>query len=463
MAGFVVLLVVALQEAGASADADPKNWVHQNLVEQSLELLEERKNTVATVQGEAAIRQRQRALRRTFQRSLGDFPVRSPLNAQVVGQGVGEGYRYEKILFESRPGFVVSSLLFLPESEGPHPGILVPCGHAQDGKAFEAYQRACILLARHGMAALCFDPIGQGERKQILDEEGQGRFHATEEHMVLGVSCVLLGHNLASHFIWDGMRALDYLASRPDIDRQRLGCTGNSGGGTQTSYLMALDDRIQVAAPACYLTGFEKLLTTIGPQDAEQNLFGQIANGLDHADFVFLRAPRPTLIAAATKDFFDIEGTRSLFTEAKGLYRQLEADDQLQMIEADARHGFSQELREGVVSWFQRWLIDPSLPDVAEVEVPVLCEEESQCSEAGQVVLRENSRTMMDLHRAESAGRQGNPPASRMELRRTVLEVLSLPALATDTGDLGGKRGPGGWSGPSRDLAKARLRLSSRC
>ena len=125
----------------------------------------------------------------------------------------------------------------------PFPGVIVPCGHAGEAKAYEAYQTMGALLALNGMAALVFDPIDQGERSQMPSALPQ--IQGTTAHTMLGVGSILLGRSTARFEIWDGMRAIDYLQSRPEIDPNRIGCTGNSGGGTQTSYLMALDDRIR--------------------------------------------------------------------------------------------------------------------------------------------------------------------------------------------------------------------------
>ena len=132
--------------------------------------------------------------------------------------------------------------------------MLVPCGHSANGKAAEAYQRACILMAKNGLAVLCYDPIGQGERWQLLAEDKKAAIPgSTNEHTMVGVGALLVGQSTAGYRIWDGIRALDYLAARPEVDPKRLGCTGNSGGGTLTAYLMALDDRIACAALSCYL------------------------------------------------------------------------------------------------------------------------------------------------------------------------------------------------------------------
>jgi cephalosporin-C deacetylase-like acetyl esterase len=335
--------------------------------------------------------------------ALGGFPERTPLNAQVVGQGAGEGYRFEKILFESQPGFHVTGVLFLPsDTSKPVPGVIVPCGHSANGKAMESYQRASILLAKNGIASFCYDPIGQGERYFYLKEDGTPELGATVEHTMIGVSAILTGTNTAMFRIWDGMRALDYLESRPEIDPKRLGCTGNSGGGTLTSYLMALDDRIQCAAVSCYLTSFERLLGTIGPQDAEQNVFGQIAAGIDHGDYILMRAPKPTLICSATKDFFDIQGTWDTFRAAKRVYSKLGFSERVDLIENLDEHGFHKPQREAMVRWMRRWLAGVE-EVVVEAEFPIHTDADLQCSPQGQVKLMPGERTVFDLLRDRAA------------------------------------------------------------
>ena len=239
----------------------------------------------------------------------------TPLNARVVGELKGDGFRVEKIIFQSLPDCHVTALLYLPtDARPPFPAVLVPCGHTANGKASSGYQRVCMLLARSGMAAFCYDPIGQGERYQLLDDAGRPRYKSTTEHTLVGVSSMLVGRNTATYRVWDGVRALDYLQQRDDIDGARLGCTGNSGGGTLTEYLMALDRRILCAAPGCSVTTFRKRLEDNGLGDAEQNIYGQIAFGLGHADYFHLRAPRPALICSATRDYVDIDGAWQIFS-----------------------------------------------------------------------------------------------------------------------------------------------------
>ena len=345
----------------------------------------------------------QESKRATFEELLGGFPQRTALNPQVVGAGAGEGFCYEKVVYESRPGFFVTAVLFLPTTgPAPYPAVLFPCGHSAVGKAEEAYQRACIMLARHGIAALAYDPIGQGERGQILDSENKQQFGSTIEHTLTGVGSILLGTNTATYRIWDGMRSLDYLESRSDIDATRFGCTGNSGGGTLTSYLMALDPRIAVAAPSCYVTSVGRLFDTIGPQDAEQNVFGFIAHGFDHADYLNLRAPKPTLVCCATRDFFDIQGTWITYREAKRTYTRLGFPERTAIAEADEEHGFTVHLRCAMVQWMQRWLKGVDAP-VEEPEFPVLSVEELQCTPQGQVLLLDGARSVFDINATREA------------------------------------------------------------
>ncbi len=339
----------------------------------------------------------QKRMREFFVESIGGFPRRTPLNAKIVGKMSRRDYRIEKVIFESQPRHYVTGVMYLPRGKPPYAGVLVPCGHSANGKASELYQRACILLAKNGLAAFCYDPIGQGERYQILDAEGKPKYGSTAEHTLVGVGCILLGANTARYRIYDGMRAIDYMLSRGDIDPKRIGCTGNSGGGTLTSYLMALDQRILCAAPSCYLTSLHRLMDTRGPQDAEQNIHGQIAFGMDHADYVMMRAPKPTLMCVATRDYFDIGGAWDTFRQAKRFYTRMGFAERVDLIETDEKHGFSTQLRVGMVRWMRRWLL--GIDDaITEPDVPVATDEELQCTPQGQVMLMEGARSVFDLN-----------------------------------------------------------------
>jgi cephalosporin-C deacetylase-like acetyl esterase len=274
----------------------------------------------------------------------------------------------------------------------------MPCGHDANGKAAASYQRACILLARNGIASLCYDPIGQAERMQLLDHQGKPMGPGnTTEHTLAGIGALLVGRSTAGYRLWDGIRSLDYLASRPEIDARRLGCTGCSGGGTLTSYLMALDERVAAAAPSCYITSLERLFATIGPQDAEQNITGQVAFSMEHADYLALRAPRPTLVCSSTRDFFDIQGTWTTFREAKRVYGLLGHPERVDIIEANEAHGYPRAHREAMLRWMRRWL--SGIDDApTEGEIDIAKDAELQCTRTGQVLSDLGGKSVFDLN-----------------------------------------------------------------
>jgi dienelactone hydrolase len=281
--------------------------------------------------------------------------------------------------------------------------VLVPCGHSANGKAAEAYQRACILMAKNGLAVLCYDPIGQGERIQLLDATGKPAIAgSTSEHTMCGIGALLVGRSTAHYRIWDGIRSLDYLASRPEVDPERLGCAGNSGGGTLTAYLMALDDRILAAAPSCYITSLERLFATIGPQDAEQNITGQVAFGMEHADYITMRAPKPTLILTGTRDFFDIQGAWTTFREVKRIYGLMGHGERVDFFEYDDEHGWSKPRREAAARFMVRWLLGKDVA-ITEPDFPVFKDAELQCTRTGQVLEDFKGKSVFDLNAEREA------------------------------------------------------------
>jgi cephalosporin-C deacetylase-like acetyl esterase len=377
----------------------------------------------------------QKHLRKKFIESIGGLPERTPLNPQITGVVRRDGYRVEKVIFESQPKHYVAGALFVPDAgrfKPPYPGVIEPVGHSFTAKAREIYQSVGALLALNGMVALVFDPIDQGERGQMLSQ--WPKLSGTRAHTNVGVGSMLLGRNTARFEIWDGMRAIDYLQSRPEVDPTRIGCAGLSGGGTQTSYLMALDERVTVAAPACYLTSFERLFATIGPQDAEQNIFGQLAFGMDHADYIMMRAPKPTLICAATGDFFDISGTWDTYRYAKRLYSRMGFAERVDLIEHDGEHNYHKPLREATARWMMRWLLGKDEP-LTEPPIELLSEKEIQCTPDGQVMRLPGARSTYDLNRdfeKDLAGRRKElwTTKDRAELLDRVRNIAGIRKLS---------------------------------
>lgn len=445
--GLITILLAATNLAAAdttvlsdSADAPLNKALYSYLQSEAARNFQSRRETVAALKTADEIHQRQAALRKSFIDALGGFPEKTPLRSRVTGSQRRDGYRIEKVVYESRPNHHVTAVMYIPEGEGPFPGVLVPCGHSANGKAAEPYQRACILMAKHGLAVLCYDPIGQGERSQLLNEQGKPAIPgSTSEHTMVGVGALLVGSSTATYRIWDGIRSLDYLASRPEVDPDRLGCTGNSGGGTLTAYLMALDERILAAAPSCYITSLERLFATIGPQDAEQNITGQVAFGMEHADYVTMRAPRPTLICTGTQDFFDIQGAWTTYREAKLLYGMLGHGERVDLFEFNDKHGFSQPRREAALRWMRRWLLQvddaPTEPDFA-----IARDEDLLCTASGQVLTEYSGRSAFDLtvERARQlAANRSDGPADLRQVRKLIALAEQIqPARRQDVGTL---------------------------
>jgi cephalosporin-C deacetylase-like acetyl esterase len=438
-----------------SGGVPPGLLLEEQLKQAAYRALEKREAAYEQIKTPADVALWQEQRRARFVEALGGFPERTPLNARVTGRRQCAGYRMEKVLFESQPGFLVSGLLYLPEGAGPHPAVLMPCGHTPIAKAGEVYQKASISMALAGIAAFCYDPIGQGERRHYRKEDRTPEFpSSTSEHQLLGISGIPLGTGLARAMIWDGMRALDYLQSRGDIRGDRLGCTGVSGGGTMTSFLMALDGRLSAAAPACYLTGFKRLLETIGPQDFEQNIFGQLEVGLDHADYVLAPAPKPELIMAATRDFFDIQGTWNVFRQAKRVYGRLGFAERVELIEADTKHDLAREMREASARWFRRWLAGRD-DAWSEPAFELLPEAEVLCTAEGDVLRQAGARSFVELN-VESADRlaavrsafwrNASVPERRSKVREVagIRPLAEVPLLSREPGPEGAivERGP---------------------
>ncbi len=425
------------------ADAQELNCLQQpatlygHLQQQIQQASERRLETYEALKTAEDIENYQSRLREFFVDQLGGFPQRSPLNAQTVGTIDADGYRIEKVIFDSRPNHRITANLYLPDGEGPFPGVVVASGHSRTAKTADYNQRFGISLAKHSMAALCFDPIGQGERSQILDEQGTNQISGTTtEHLLVGVGSILVGRNTAAYEVWDAMRCVDYLISRPEIDGDKIGMTGCSGGGTQTSYTMALDPRIVCAAPACYLTTFARLIETIGPQDAEQNIFAQLKYGLDQPDYVLLRAPQPTLISSTTGDFFDIGGTWENFRQAKRIYGRLGLPERVDLVEIEGRHGVTPQNLATITHWMKRWLLGRDEP-VEAVVWPPRPAEELLCTDSGQVLTTPGEQSVFDLNaaRASELAKERSElqqPLTDPQLRGRIREKIGLENSSGD-------------------------------
>ncbi len=357
--------------------------------------LDRRASQVAAVRTVEEAERRKQLVRDKILELLGGLPdYTGPLNARVTGKIERPSYIIEKVIFESLPRFYVTANLYRPAAPGKYPGILLPLGHWEQGKP--AVQRIAANLALKGFVVLAYDPIGQGERLVAYDRR-LGRSlagGATEQHFMAGAQSLLAGESFARYRIWDGMRALDYLVSRPEVDPERIGCTGCSGGGTLTTYISALDARVKVAAPACYMTSFRVLFS--GPVgDSEQSLPNFLSSGLDQTDYIQLFAPKPWLIASTIEDFFPLEGARQIYEEARRWYRIYGAEERIAWVVGPGPHGTPLPVREAIYAWMIRWLKNGEA-DFREEPVESLPDHLLLATKSGQVS-EEGSREIHEV------------------------------------------------------------------
>jgi len=379
--------------------SDAENSLYKYFCATALHQLEERKAAVDKLQTEEEWKKRQADVRQKLLEIIGPFPDKTPLNVRVTGTIQKEGFRVEKLIYESMPNYFVTAALFIPDNlKGKAPAILNPIGHSTISFRRDVYQHTIINLVKKGFIVLTYDPIGQGERLQYFDKAtGKSRFGSTREHSYPGAQCFISGYSPAKYFIWDGIRGIDLLVSRKEVDPDRIGMTGLSGGGTSTAQIAAIEDRILAAAPACYITNFNYLFKSRGPQDAEQNLFHFIYNGLDHPDFIEVRAPKPTLIISTTRDFFSIQGARETFQEAGRAYTALGARSNLQMTEEDHVHGFTRKNREAMYAFFQKHLNNPG--DKTDQDVETIPAAELMVTTTGQLATSLKGETIYSLNK----------------------------------------------------------------
>ncbi len=331
-----------------------------------------------------------RDVRERVRQCLGPWPEKTPLNARTTGALDRGPYSIEKVLFESRPGFIVTANLYMPAAAHGRksPGVVVACGHFHEGKAAEPYQAVAQALARLGCVALIFDPLGQGERLQYPDANLQSRLGpGTDEHLQAGNQQVLVGESLASWRTWDGIRALDYLLTRPEVDPARVGITGNSGGGTDTAWLCGADPRWTMAAPQCFVTTYLRNAENELPADPEQCPPRVLALGLDLSDFIAAMAPKPVVLLGQEKDFFDVRGLEESYARLKRLYGLLGAPGNIELVISPDYHSYSKPSREALYRWFNRAAglgADPREPELT-LERPenLLCTPKGQVSELG--------------------------------------------------------------------------------
>lgn len=383
--------------------------------------------------------QRQKWARETFWNLTGGPPPeRTPLKLRTTGAFERSNYRVEKLIYESRPGFPVPANLYIPkQGSAPYPGVLFQMGHALNGKASNFYQYCCQGLVQLGFVVLAFDPMGQGERTYYPrpDSSNLTRLDSADtEHTLPGKQLILAGDTSSRMQAWDAVRSLDVLAAHPMVDPKRLASTGNSGGGTLTMLLMAVDDRLACASVASGNTENLAVANYNPPgstDDAEQNfLFGGVA-GFDRWDTIYPHIPKPLQFLLSAKDSQGtyspryLESGREEYARVARLYAAAGKAQNLEWIETPLPHGLSYDIRMHIYRWFRQHLQGIAAPLAEEPKVAAELDRTLYATDSGNVVRDLGSFTPRQIALA------------RLNEKAVVPAKLPAPAIVAKKAKLG--------------------------
>ena len=276
------------------------------------------------------------------------LPERKPLGAVVFDEKAHADYTVSKVYFESLPGFYVAGNLYRPSGAGPFPAILSPHGHWASGRLentdVASVPGRAIGFARLGFVVFTYDMIGYNDSRQLPHWKSAD----PTPRPPWGRREALWGLSLAGLQLWNGIRSLDFLESRPEVAKDRIGATGASGGATQVFLLAAVDDRVAVSAPVNMIS-----LHMQGGCLCEN--LPHLRLDTNNVELGALAAPRPLLMVAATgdwtRDTMEVE-----YPEMRWLYELLGAADRVRGERVDAPHNYNRTSREAAYAWMSRWL-----------------------------------------------------------------------------------------------------------
>lgn len=352
----VLLVVFAVAPPATSATRAGDYLLAEYMRKQALAIRE--KALLDVKDKETWLRVRDQRRRELFEMmGLDPLPPRTPLKATITGTITTPHYRVEKLHYQSIPGLYVTANLYLPlKIDKPAPAILYVCGHgASPGGNKATYQHHGAWFAENGYVCLIVDTLQLGEIAGL--HHGTNRFNMWWWQS--------LGYTPAGIELWNGIRGVDYLESRPEVDRKRIGVTGRSGGGATSWWVMAADERIACGVPVAGLADIYAHLSEGYP--------GRLANGVigGHCDCMYfvnthrwdfiqvmaLCAPRPLMLGNSDEDLiFPIHGYRRPAAPVKKLYEAMGAIDKFTLLETKGPHKDTPELRQGAFAWLNRWL-----------------------------------------------------------------------------------------------------------
>jgi cephalosporin-C deacetylase-like acetyl esterase len=384
---------------------NPGSFLIDHYLKQADELYEIRDKEIAKLKTKEDWQKRQIWIKEKLSDLIGPFPQKTPLNPRITGVIQKNGFRVEKLVYESMPGFYVTGCVFIPDHiKGKAPAILNVIGHNQIAFRADLYQLVYLNLVKKGFIVLAIDPIGQGEAVQFYDPEiGFSKVgYTVVEHCYAGNLTFLSGTSLARYFTWDGIRGIDYLISRDDVDPDRIGVTGFSGGGTVTSFITAMDDRVRVSVPCSWSTSSRRQTETKGTQDAESFFYHGLKKGITFEDLLEVRAPVPTLMTFTSRDqYLSIQGAREAYKEINKVYKAFGKEENIQLVEDDYKHWLTPKIRQSIYAFFMKHMNVSG--DPAEEEIDLLSEEELQVTPTGQVSTWLETENIQSINAKESA------------------------------------------------------------
>ena len=397
---------------------NPGSLVLNHLTKQAEDYYKIRDNEIARLKTKNDWIKRQQVVKNKLNELIGTFPRKEALNPEITGIIQKEGYRIEKIIYESVPGFYETGCLYIPDKiNGKAPAILNVFGHDQASFREEYYQVIITNLVKKGMIVFAIDPLGQGEHVQYYDPKIKFSAigYSVIEHSYMGNVCFISGSSSAKYFIWDGIRAIDYLLTRKEVDPENIGVTGFSGGGTVSAYLGAYDDRVKVAVPCSWPLTYRTQLETKGIQDAENTLIRGLAKGITFEDLIEVRSPKPTLMAFTTRDEnMAFKGARDALREAKKTYAAFGKENNLQLVEDDAKHSMTPKIRLAIYAFFQKHFNMPGNPAEEKTDLPAV--KELTVTPTGQIATYKGGKMIFDLNKTESEKLINNIEQSRKNI-----------------------------------------------
>lgn len=427
---YLASLVVLIAGSTFAAEPTPAQRQFQDFVRSEARRINAQRHAPKTA---AEWQRRREEIHTALERAWGGFPeTPCPLDPQKLGAEPRDGYRFERWIFQTLPGVWMTAFAYVPQGDGPFPAILSVHGHWRNAKQDPVVQSRCIGAAKLGFFVLAVDAFGAGERG--LGEQ-LGEYHGE----MVGSTLFPIGRPLSGIQVYENMRAVEYLQSRPEVDGAKIGITGASGGGNQTMYAGAFDDRFGVVVPCCSVGTYDSYLTTASC------MCEVVPTGLaitEEWGVLGSVAPRGLMIISATQDAFQFsvgEAEKSL-AFLRPVFAATGAPTHLKHAIFDWKHDYHQPMREAMYGWMTRHLKgEGDGSPIPEPSLDVQDSERIRCYPG-------DSRPDDWLTLPQYAAREGREmlaslpmPASKVEwetrgteLRRTLIEETfgGLPAPA---------------------------------